>query len=187
VSPNATGKACCELRVRAKVSCDRVFASKPGQTVFHWLAEKNVNRAQQPGQVERLFHQCGDSRGSGPQVLIRLRRYDDNLQQRVNRRKPIESLPATFYWHVEIEQSDIEAAFSHPLYGFATVLRNDNIVVFGSERRAQSGEYFCIIISQEHICFHHCYFGCNRLDAGAVPGKKSECACYSARKTYRNQ
>ena len=37
----------------------------------------------------------------------------------VDRREPIESLPATFYWHVEIKQSDIETAFSHPLYGFA--------------------------------------------------------------------
>jgi hypothetical protein len=98
-------------RVRAKVLGDRMFASESGQTAFHWLTEEVVNYAQQPGQVERLFHQCGDSSGSCQRVLIRPRRYDDNLQQRMDRREPLEGFPAAFYRHVEIEQGNVDSAF----------------------------------------------------------------------------
>ena len=55
VSPNAVGKGCCALGVRAKVSCDRVFASEPGQTMFHRLVEENVNRAQQTEASREAF------------------------------------------------------------------------------------------------------------------------------------
>ena len=72
----------------------------------------------------------------------------------LDRLEPLEGFPAAFHRHVDIEQSDIEAAFSEVLYGFSTVFRNHDVIIFGSECRAQSGEHFYVIIRKQHFCFH---------------------------------
>ena len=97
--------------------------------------------------------------------------------------EPLEGFPAAFHRHVEIEQSNVEAAFSEVLYGFATVFRNDNVVIFGSERRAQRGEHFFVIIGKQHFCFHVCQSG---LHAGAVPGERQGTFFLSARSLQKS-
>src|SRR5208282_5588802 len=102
----------------------------------------------------------------------------------MDRREPLEGFPAAFYRHVEIEQGNVEAAFSEVLYGFATVFRNDNVIVFGSERRAQRGEHFFVIISEQHFCFHGCSL-VGGLSAGAVPSRRAALKCASLRGTCK--
>ena len=138
-------------------------------------------------QVERLFHQCSNSSGSCERVLIRPRRYDDYLQQRMDRREPLEGFPATFYRHVEIEQSNVEAAFAEVLYGFATVFRNDNVVIFRSERRTQRGEHFFVIIGEQHFCFHVCQLVSATECRRRAKAREAEAHCSSARDPCRNQ
>ena len=51
----------------------------------------------------------------------------------MDRRKPLEGFPGPFYWHVEIEQSNVDVLFQELFYRFTSVFRDNNLVALGSE------------------------------------------------------